>query len=105
MEENPYKAPMADWQKPTTASTKVKRPWCLAIGMCLGASLGLATASAITYHPSVQPLQKYLDILIGGFIGGVTLGAIGLAIDIARWHWKSRAQSNHITAPSKGTHL
>jgi hypothetical protein len=86
MDENPYKSPADDGQKSMTPSATVKRPWCLVIGMCFGASIGVATASAITYHPSVQPLQKDLSILIGGLLGWVTLGTIGFAIDTARWH-------------------
>jgi hypothetical protein len=90
MDENPYKSPVADGQKSMTPT--VKRPWWLVMGMCLGASIGLVTASAITYHPSVTAAAKGLSILIGGLIGCVTLGAIGLVIDTARWHWKSRAR-------------
>jgi hypothetical protein len=90
MDENPYKAPLADEQNPMTPSTTVRRPWCLVIGTWLGASLGGTIASAITYAPSARSLEKPA-IAVGIVIGGVTLGAIGLTIDIARWHLKPPA--------------
>jgi hypothetical protein len=88
MEENPYKAPMGDEQNPMTPSTIVRRPWCLGIGTGLGASLGGTIASAITWAPSARSLEKP-TIALGIVIGGVTLGAIGLTIDIARWHFET----------------